>query len=456
MIRKQLYLVIAVLSIKSLVLPLPVLAEEKLSIEQRIADLEQQLSILKRQYEIDKEESSKKIKEAPVVTASAKDGFNIKAADDSYKLKLSGYTQADARIFTDNKKDTGTTDTFLVRTARLVFSGSLAGLAEFYISPEFAGSSVNLPDAYIDLKLWSAFKVRGGKFKAPFGLERLQSTTALTFAELGLPGNLAPNRDVGFQVFGDLFKDRVNYAVGVFNGIQDGGTSVTDTNNDKEVVARVFAQPFKNSDVLALRGLGAGGAVSYGHREDANSNLPSYKTAGQATFFSYGSGVSADGPQIRYSPQLYYFYNSFGFLSEYIVSEGEFVKTSSGSINRNKFKNNGWQVAASFVLSGEDASYKGVIPLHPFSIKDKQWGAFEVTGRYSTLDIDDKAFSSGFVSLATSASEANAFTLGLNWYLNRNVKCVLNYEQTKFKGGAANGGDRPTENLILSRLQLQF
>jgi len=313
-------MVIALLSIGSFVLFRPVLAEEKPSVEQRIADLEQrlsivsrqnaeleqQLNIVKRQYDIDKEESSKKAKDAPVITASAKDGFSIKAADESFKLKLSGYAQADTRIFIDrNKPESQLTNTFLVRTARLTTSGTIGQWGEFFISPEFGGTSgVNLPDAYVDLKLLPVFNIRGGKFKAPFGLERLQSTPNLTFAELALPSNLGPNRDVGFALFGDFFKNTVNYSIGVFNGVQDGATSVTDTNNDKDLVARVFTQAFRNSDVLSLRGLGIGGAVTYGRRKDSKLDLK-YKTFGQETFFSYGSGVSADGAQVRYSPQVY-------------------------------------------------------------------------------------------------------------------------------------------------------
>jgi phosphate-selective porin OprO/OprP len=45
--------------------------------------------------------------------------------------------------------------------------------------------------------------------------------------------------------------------------------------------------------------------------------------------------------------------------------------------------------------------------------------------------------------------------VGLNWYLNRNVKYVLNYEQTSFEGGAA-PGDRRQEKAFLARAQVSF
>src|ERR1700690_2880431 len=72
---------------------------------QRIETLEQELQVLKRQIEVKKEDESAKKTETPIVTASSKDGFSIKSSDENFKLKIGGYTQADARFFTDNKKD---------------------------------------------------------------------------------------------------------------------------------------------------------------------------------------------------------------------------------------------------------------------------------------------------------------------------------------------------------------
>jgi phosphate-selective porin OprO/OprP len=46
--------------------------------------------------------------------------------------------------------------------------------------------------------------------------------------------------------------------------------------------------------------------------------------------------------------------------------------------------------------------------------------------------------------------------VGINWIWNNNLKYVLDYEQTRFKGGAANGGDRPDEKSVQTRLQLSF
>jgi phosphate-selective porin OprO/OprP len=50
--------------------------------------------------------------------------------------------------------------------------------------------------------------------------------------------------------------------------------------------------------------------------------------------------------------------------------------------------------------------------------------------------------------------------VGFNWYLNQNLKLVLDYEQTTFEGGeggtAALPRDRQDGQVLLSRLQLYF
>jgi phosphate-selective porin OprO/OprP len=79
----------------------------------------------------------------------------------------------------------------------------------------------------------------------------------------------------------------------------------------------------------------------------------------------------------------------------------------------------------------------------------------ELAGRYGQMTLDEDAFSGGFADISKSAEEAQAFALGVNWYMAKMVKFVFNYEQTSFEGGSTQG-DRPTEHAILSRFQIGF
>lgn len=456
----------------------PLLAQEKLTVEQLqqrlealerrvggsaasesgetqaepgLADLDQRLRILERKLELQQEEQVAKAKEAPVIAVNDK-GASFKSANGDYEIKIRGLLQGDGRFFLDGVP-AGNNDTFLLRTARPIIEGSLGKLVGFRFTPEFAGDSATIVDAYVDLRFNPAYTVRAGKFTSPVGLERLQSSSALSEVERALPSELAPNRDIGVQLQGDVAEGRFGYAIGVFNGTVDGRDAVTtNPDNEFEYAGRVFFEPFKN-DANALSGLGFGIGASVGDKRGSGNNfLPRYRTPGQVQFFNYRAAALADGQQSRLSPQGYYYRNAFGLLAEYIVSKQE---VSIGGV-REELSNKAWQATASYVLTGEDASYRGVVkPSHPFSPGTGGWGAFEVVGRYGVLEVDDDAFPL-FADPAVSASEAASWTVGLNWYLNSNLKLVLNYLHTSLEGGAASGADREDEKAVFTRLQVAF
>jgi phosphate-selective porin OprO/OprP len=280
----------------------------------------------------------------------------------------------------------------------------------------------------------------------------------LLFVERGLPTNLVPNRDVGAQIHGDFFEGAFTYALGAFNGVPDGGSGDVDGGDSKEFAGRVFVQPFKTSSIEALQGLGIGLAGAYGdERGSAGSPaLPSLRTQGQRTFFSYRSDGTADGTTIangihsRFAPQGYYYCGPFGLLWEYVKS---YQRVQRGTEHKT-LGNDAWQVAVSYVLTGENASYRSVAPATSFDLTKGTWGAFEIAARYGELNVDKDAFPV-FADPNRSARTAESWGLGLNWYWNRNVKFQLNYEQTDFTGGGAQG-ERPKERALLSRFQLTF
>lgn len=427
-------------------------AAEGEAVEPGLGDLDQRLRILERRLELQQEEQVAKAKEAAVVTVNDK-GASLKSANGDYEIKLRGLVQGDARFYLDGVP-AGTNDTFLLRTARPTLEGSLGKLVAFRLTPEFAGDSASIVDAYVDLRFNPAYTLRVGKFTSPVGLERLQSSAALSEIERALPSELAPNRDIGVQLQGEFANSEVSYAIGVFNGAVDGrDAATTNPDNDFEYAGRLFFEPFKN-DANALSGLGFGIGGSIGDKHGSGNNfLPRYRTPGQLQFFGYLSTVLADGQQTRFSPEGYYYRGGFGLLAEYIVSK-QAVRV--GAV-REDISNKAWQTTASYVLTGEDTGYRGVLkPSRPFAPgKNGGWGAFELVGRYSVLEVDEAAFPL-FANPSTSANQANSWTLGVNWYLNSNLKLVVNYLHTSFEGGAAAGADRESEKALFSRLQVAF
>src|SRR5215203_3427905 len=334
------------------------------TVEERLDELDQKIRVLNRKTEIDKEAAAEKAKTAGQATAG-KDGFSVKSADGNFVLKLRGYTHFDGRFFQSDDQRPAT-DTFTLRRVRPIFEGTVYKIFDFRIMPDFGGGQTVLQDAYIEGRFTPAFRVRAGKFKPPVGLERLQSATEIFFAERSYPTGLVPSRDVGIQVSGDIAGGVANYAVGWFNGVVDGGnTGDVDTEDDKDAAARIFFTPFAKG-VGPLKGLGFGVAASQGSTTGTltAAALPAYRTPGQQTFFSYRTDgtapnpVIADGGRTRLSPQGYLYVGRFGLLTEYVQSTQEVRRGTEVE----ELENEAWQVAASWVIHGGDASFRGVAP----------------------------------------------------------------------------------------------
>jgi phosphate-selective porin OprO/OprP len=382
-------------------------------------------------------------------------GFWIQSADGNYKLRVGGLIQTDFRAFAGDGGRTGA-DSFFLRRVRPILEGTLYKYVDFRLVPDFGGGATVLQDAYMDLKFAPQAKLRAGKFKEPFSLERLQSAQDITFVERSIAQNLAPNRDVGAQVFGDLFKGTLSYQIGAFNGVNDSGSTDGDVANDKDVAARVFAEPFKNQAKSPLQGLGVGAAATFGRRTEG-PGATTFRTAGRSAFWRYvtvAPGIPTGGEeQWRFSPQFYYYRNSLGVMGEYI-SSNQRVNNAAGQAEIN---NSGWFLQGSYVLTGEKNSYRGITPRKPFDPAKGEWGAWEIGARFSRIDLDDDAFRQGLVTRGNSASHAIAWTLGLNWYLNRAVRIQLNYERTNFDRTIATGaGLTDHEDVFLGRFQVAF
>ncbi len=416
---------------------------------ERLVRLEQEINLLKRQQEVNAEVAEAAASKTANVEIGKK-GFAVTSKDGKYALRIRGYAQFDNRSFISDNNDSDTND-FLIRRARPIIE-SQAGDFSFRFMPDFAGSATTIFDAHADYKVNNALAVRVGKFKPPVDLDRLKSANDITFVERSMPTNLAPNRDVGVMAYGNLVPE-VEYQLGVFNGTVDLGNDSNDKDDAKDLAARVFLQPFVQDQDSALKGLGFGIGGTYGSHDGDTTNrqLGEYRTPGQAKFFSYRSSTFADGTQWRAAPQAYYYYGLVGVLAEYAISSQELRNGS----NTETVENKAWETQLSYVLTGEDATYKSISPYSPFDPENGQYGAWEVATKYGELEVDDAAYPI-FADVNASAEKAKNWGVVLNGYLNDNVKVSLDYEHTTFDGGASAGADREKEQVVLSRVGYKF
>ncbi len=431
----------------------------------RLEEQEQKIRVLERKLEIQDEAAATTKASAPVVDAGP-GGFSLTSADGRNQLRLRGTLHIDGQ-YLDGADAGAPTDGWQATRIRPIIEGTLHEIYDFKLMPDFGRGRAVLQDAYVTARFRPAFQLTAGKFKSPVGLERLQSANDTRFVARGLPTGLAPNRDVGLQVGGNLLGRRLSYAVAWLNGANDGGSSETfgdvDINGHKEFALRFFAQPFVESGNPALRGLGVGVAGTWTDQTgDANQPLlPAIRSTGQSTIFVYRTGATptiADGVRRRLAPQFYYYAGSLGLIGEYTEVSQDVSRVAGAGVRAGTVDSRAWQLAGSWFLTGEEASFRGFKPKTIFSLSDGTWGAFELVARVHSLDVDDSAFAGGAESFAdpdTSVREANAHGVGLNWYLNENIKWMLDYEHTSFEGGALDG-DRRDEDAWQLRFALSF
>lgn len=451
-------------------------ADEIADLEERLDAQEQQIKVLERKLELNEEAARAAAPNTPIVRADPQRGFRLQSADGKHVARLRGTLHFDGRRYFDDTTS-ATADTWILRRIRPSFEGTLNASFDFRFMPDFGNGRTNIVDAYIAARVRPWASVTAGKFKVPVGLERLASSSDLRFIERGLPTSLVPNRDLGLQLSGAV-AGVFTYSFGYFNGVSDGASadanSRPDIENDTagDWAARVFFEPFASSDLFTLRGLGFGVAGTYVDSTGTTSDtlLPSYRTPGQQTFFSYrgnsAQGVVptttatfADGERVRLSPQLYYAFGPYGVLGEYVQVSQEVSRETLRGRRHAQLENRAWQIQLAWFMTGEDQAFRGYTPQSTFSLENGTWGAFELVARVHELDIDDDAFRGGsdsFANPATAASKASAWGIGVNWYLNQNIKWSLNYDRTRFDGGAANGADRPDEEAVFARFALQF
>lgn len=429
----------------------------------RIDSLEQKVKVIERKDEIANEAAAEKAKTTPVVTVGS-NGLTVRTPDTNFLFRVRGYVQVDDRLFLG---DSAGTDSLLLRRVRPIFEGTVYDRFDYRVMLDLGSGqslSVNnnnlVQDAYVNARITPGLQVRVGKDKEPVGLERLQSGANLLFVERAFPTLLVPNRDVGVQLRGEAYNGALEYQTGVFNGTANGGSIDYDNNADKDVAGRVFTQPFKNGDSDLLRGFGVGIAGTIGNQDGTLRNLTS---PGQQPIFSYLSGtgatnsplVRADGQNWRVTPQGWYYLGPFGLFWEWVSSNQELARVAGKTTEFQRADNKAWQVATSYFLTGEDNQWKPVAPRNNFNFSGEGWGALELAARVSQLNLDPDLFPL-YANSQTSITEALEWAVGLNWYLNRNIKFSVDYSNTHYTGGNLNPITSNDESVILSQVQFSF
>jgi phosphate-selective porin OprO/OprP len=130
----------------------------------------------------------------------------------------------------------------------------------------------------------------------------------------------------------------------------------------------------------------------------------------------------------------------------------------------------GWYVEGSWILTGETKAYSpaainnevggfnGPVPSRPFSMSGGSWGAFELVARYSNTDLNWHTNQLATTSQLAGVlgGEERVIALGLNWYLNRNVRVMIDDNIISVKKGTAAIPNRDGQDINVLGVRLQF
>jgi len=122
----------------------------------------------------------------------------------------------------------------------------------------------------------------------------------------------------------------------------------------------------------------------------------------------------------------------------------------------------GGYAQASLVLTGEThpynpatGAYRGINPANPFSLWGGGWGAWEIAGRISTMNLNDQLGTTNGVA----GGQQTIYTAGLNWYVNSNVRFMFDYLHGNIAKqiSPTNNGDAGAKfNAFAMRTQVAF
>jgi phosphate-selective porin OprO/OprP len=130
----------------------------------------------------------------------------------------------------------------------------------------------------------------------------------------------------------------------------------------------------------------------------------------------------------------------------------------------------GFTVEGSWIITGETRTYTPAglaetqagfgapVPSRPFSLMGESWGTWELAARYSDTNMNWQG-----TQLATTTQLAGInggrqriIALGLNWYLNRNVRVMIDDNIVKVTKGTAALPDRDSQDFNILGLRFQF
>lgn len=377
------------------------------------------------------------------------------------------------------------------RRARLGAKGSLTETTNYFMQMDFAFfGRPTFTDLWVEQKEVPILgTVRIGQWKQPFSLEVVSSFRYTTFMERSLLfQSFDPFRHLGIGFYDNADDLSATWAASVFTTGQDQFGGSIANNGGIGTAERITWLPYWNDATKGTEYLHLG--VGHFFNSPAN-NTTTFKTIPEL-YIGSQAGISPTGTSGQPAPgnfngtppfvntgtlKTISQYNVLG--TELLWVQGPLSVQSEGQVNFvNQTGGNatavlpGAYAQVGYFLTGEHRPYDRkagaidrVIPFRNFGpwscdCEHSGWGAWEIAGRWSYLDLNDHNIQGGTIT---------DYTAGVNWYVNPYWKIVVNYihsdanapQQVNGAGafvGATPGGPhlRSSTDMLALRAQMDF
>jgi phosphate-selective porin OprO and OprP len=381
-------------------------------------------------------------------------------------------------------------DGFNARRARIGIIGKFLGDWNYALIYDFGGSSdgfsgaavgslpggglTGLENAYISYTGFNPFggklAIEGGYLDVPFSLDEATSSNDILFMERSssqvISTNIAAN-DFRAAAGGRWFTDSFwigAYATGPTSGAIHSASVVTPNGTTEQLgtTVRVAGQVVNGKGYSLHIGGGAEFLIAAPHNLVTGAQTLTLSDRPElridpTTIISTGALQGVSGAQV-YNAEAAATYGPLFFQGEYFwdnVDRGNIPGLTS-------VKFDGGYAQASWVLTGEThaynsalAAYSGIVPQNPFSVTGGGWGAWEIAGRISTMNLNDQLATANGVA----GGRQTVYTAGLNWYANRNVRLMFNYlhgDISKQVSAINSGNAGATFDAFAMRTQIAF
>ena len=267
--------------------------------------------------------------------------------------------------------------------------------------------SLIVKDFYLVYEGWNFADVKMGKFKEPFGLERITSSKNTVFIERSLMSNvfsLGRTTGINFNRNADWYTWNVGlYQVSRSSRLrQDGGLAITQ---------RFTLSPLKIENGFSHLGL------AYSKRELDGAGYELKSNGGVFSGFNMlNTPILESDSLTQWGSEVAFGKDKWSIQAEYQAQEVTGIENSLNIEYRSYYTH------VSYFISNDKRRYKNgrFVSVRPSSSS----GALELTARYSVIENQSNWQFDELDKLSNK-------TIGINYYLNRDFKLMLNILELK-------------------------